>query len=353
MDVLKAAVHLYNHYEAIAEVKYYYGLLAIYGLCRTAEVAEDQALLERCQRLLRPFLRGEVEHKRINFQLYRVGGIASAYMLMQGHLPGAAEPMQIEAERLINEAPRDRLGIFCHVRCPEEQRIWIDVAMAVTPYLLFAGLALQRPDYVDEAVAQTVMMYDDLLDRECGLLHQCRNFAGPGRLSEDHWGRGNGWGYIALTELVQYLPPDSRHRAAVEKRFRDLTQAMVKHQTDSGMWRQEIPDPTSYEEASATGLIAYGLGVGLRLGILPAEMRRHFLLALKGIAGCIGADGAIRNVCIGCCYPGDLAAYKAREKKTDDPHGFGPAMLACAEAALHGIREIEPMAEEGSAPSLT
>lgn len=96
--------------------------------------------------------------------------------------------------------------------CPEKERIWIDVAMAVTPYLLFAGLEFNEKRYIDEAANQAFLMSEEFLDAENGLLHQCKNFTGPGRYSEDHWGRGNGWGYIALTELVQYLPEDSEHR---------------------------------------------------------------------------------------------------------------------------------------------
>jgi len=346
VKLLDIAINLYNHYESLTEVKNYYGQLAIYGLCRTAEVLGDAYLLERCRRILRPFLRGEVAQS-INFQLYRIGGVPSAYMLMRGHLPEAREAVVYEVEKLIHEAPRAGNGIFCHPRYPGEERIWIDVCLAVTPFLLFAGLAEKRDDYIDEAVAQTVKMYDLLLDRECGLLHQCYNFAGPGLFSQDHWGRGNGWGLLGLTELVQYLPPHSPHRAGVEKRFAALVAALLRHQSPSGMWCQEVPDPTSYEESSATGLIAYGLGVGLRLGVLPAVVRQNFRRAMRGLAGCIGEDGSIQKVCIGCLYPGDLAAYKAREKRTDDPHGFGPAMLALTEAVRQGWYETADILEEG------
>lgn len=342
-DLLRACVRLYDHYESLMPVNHYYGLLAIYGLCRTAEAAGDEALLDRCRTILRPFVEGKVKHNT-NFEMYWIGGIPAAYMLMRGYMPEIKGTVAQAAEDLMRKAPRDRRGIFCHPRYPGQGRIWIDVCMAVTPFLLFAGLALDRAEYIEEAAAQTLMMIDELLDRDCGLLHQCKNFGGPGVLSEDHWGRGNGWGLLGLTELIQYLPGASPRRREVEARFRELTRALLVHQAPSGMWRQEIPDPTSYEESSATGLIAYGLGVGLRCGVLGEDARPHFRKALEGLAACVGDDGSIHHVCIGCLYPGGIEAYKAREKRTDDPHGFGPAILAFSEAARHGIREVEPAA---------
>ena len=340
VNLLEASVRLYDHYESLMPVQHYYGLLAIYALCRTAEAAEDQRLLDRCRTILQPFVRGEVRHPT-NFEMYWIGGVPAAYMLMKGYMPEIREVVVEAAEHLMHAAPRDRRGIFCHPRYPGQERIWIDVCLAVTPFLLFTGLATGRNEYVDEAAAQTLMMVEELLDPACGLLHQCKNFGGPGVISEDHWGRGNGWGYLGLTELVQYLPAGSPHRPEVERRFRDLTEALLPHQSPAGLWRQEIPDPTSYEEESGTGLIAYGMGVGLRTGVLGEHVRPHFLRALAGLAACVDDDGAVHNVCIGCLYPGNLEAYKAREKRTDDPHGFGPAMLAFAEAALHNVFEVE------------
>lgn len=50
---LATAVGLYDHYESIAEVKHYYGVLAIYALARTAEAVGDEALWQRVERILR------------------------------------------------------------------------------------------------------------------------------------------------------------------------------------------------------------------------------------------------------------------------------------------------------------
>ena len=55
MNPLVMSERLYDHYESIAEVKHYYGLLAIYGLVLTAEATNNEQLLERCKAILRRF----------------------------------------------------------------------------------------------------------------------------------------------------------------------------------------------------------------------------------------------------------------------------------------------------------
>jgi unsaturated rhamnogalacturonyl hydrolase len=240
-------------------------------------------------------------------------------------------------------APRDHAGIMKHRFHLEADMVWIDVAMAVAPYLLYAGQSFDEPRYVDEAVRQAVLMHDDLIDPSCGLLHQCRGFIAPGIYSQDHWSRGNGWGYFALTELVRGLPADSPHRPEVLSRFVALTDAMAPHQSKRGLWRQEIPLDLSYEESSGSGLILYGIGVGLRAGVLdPVRYRPIFDRGIAGLLSVsINDDFSTENSC-----PGNLCPGEGEDKGTiqsyvtlklpyrDEPHSFGPLMLAMTEAAL-------------------
>jgi unsaturated rhamnogalacturonyl hydrolase len=343
---LGAAVQLYDRYESIAEVKAYYGLLAIYGLARAAEAGTDDELWERVERILRRFP-DEVEHPRYNFQSYRIGGIPQAFALARGRMPDRAGLVREYAEELMN-APRDPAGIVSMPRTAELNQIWIDAAMAASIYLVFAGQALDERRYLDEAVHQTVAMYDEFLDPSNGLLHQCKNFVGPGLLSEDHWSRGNGWGYIALTELVAGLPEDHPRRPDVLERFVQLSAAMLPHQSERGLWRQEISDPDAWEESSGTALILYGYGLGLRLRILDeATYGEAFRRGIAGLtAHAINEDGSTELSCPGCLCPGEgeakgtVAAYLAKEPYRDEPHSFGPFMLALVEAHLNGVDRV-------------
>ncbi|WP_129669406.1 glycoside hydrolase family 88 protein [Phytoactinopolyspora endophytica] len=344
---LDVAVGLYGHYESIDEVKHYYGLLAIYGLARTADAAGDDDLWARCEKILRRFP-DEIDHPTYNFPSYTIGGISQAYLLATGRMGDRAHLVREYADEMMR-APRDPSGIVIMPREPESNKIWIDAAMATTLYLLYAGLALAERSYVDEAVRQAVLMYDELLDPDAGLLHQCKNVVGPGLYSQDHWGRGNGWGYLALAELVAALPADSPHRAGVVERFRALSAALLAHQSERGLWRQEIPDDHSYEESSGTGLILYGIGLGMRHDALdPARYAEPFRHGVAGLAGiCINPDFSTEFSCPGCLAPGEgkdkgtVKAYMTlRLPYLDERHSFGPLILALTEAHRHGITDV-------------
>lgn len=347
MNSLTVAEKLYDTYESVEEVKHYYGLLAIYALVRTALSGDNAKLQDRCRTILNRFPDG-VEHPHYNFPSYRIGGLAKAFALMVDLMPGTEDQVREYAEELLT-APRDRKGIIKMPSSGDADLIWIDVAMAVTPYLLFAGVSLKDNRYIDEAAEQTFLMIDEFINPSNGLLHQCKNFLGPGRYSEDHWSRGNGWGYLALTELVQYLPEDSPHRDKAETYFKDLSAAILPHQSKRGLWRQEIPFEYSYEESSGTAIILYGYGVGLRLGILDKDI--YSVPFQKGIAGlyqhCVNPDFSTELSC-----PGNLCPGEGDEKGTvkayvtlplpyrNEHHSFGPFMLAFTEAYAHGIREL-------------
>ncbi len=344
MQPLELSVRVFDHYASIADVKHYYGLLAVYALCRTAEMINDGgALLERCRKLLAAFPDGH-SHANYNFPSYRIGGIPRAYMLMRGHMTDDTTRRYVEhyAQEMMLAA-RDRKGLMSNPYCPPLERVWIDVAMAVTPFLLFAGLASKRQDWIDEAANQALLHYEEFLNPDNGLLHQSRGFVGPGLYSQDHWGRGNGWGYIALTELVQYLPSDSPHHAKAQQYFKALSAAILKHQSPRGLWRQEIPLDSAWEEMSGTGLILYGYGVGMRKGVLdPKTFGPAFDRGIEGLRKhCVNDDFSTELCCPGCLCPGQderkgtVAAYlEDKQQVRDDPHSFAPLMLALVEQAL-------------------
>ena len=116
------------------------------------------------------------------------------------------------------------------------------------------------------------------------------------------------------------------------------------------MWRQEIPLDLSYEETSGTGLILYGLGAGLRTGLLDeATFRPAFERGIRGLVDvAINPDFSTNNSCSPCLCPGEgdekgtVRAYVTlRLPSRNEHHGFGPIMYALLEAHRNGITEID------------
>lgn len=342
VSTLELAANAFQWHTEGHPLTHYTGILSLHGYARLALV-DRAAYLAAARAQLLPFVRDEREF-HANFTNYYCGGNGTAFLLWQGDLPEAEAAVRHYAEDLITNAPRDDDGIFSMPNRPRHDMIWIDVVFAVTPFLLFAGLAYGEDSYIEEACQQTRKMIDVLRDPANGLLHQARGFVAPGHITKDHWSRGNGWGIYALAELVNYLPDDDPRRAEAARKFVDLVEACLQVQDDAGMWHQEMTDlDRSYVETSGTGLILYALGVGIECDLLPDATREALLRGLRGYLDYIRLEnGSVYHTCRGNLSPGDgsILAYKAVPPVLNDPHAFGPVTLAFGQAAKLGIESI-------------
>ena len=319
---------------------HYTGILALEGLAHLAGDGDDAELLAYCRGQFQPFVAGKVSFG-CNFPNYLCGGNGAALLCWKGLLPDVAESCRRYAEQIMNTAPRDPAGLL---RLPGDRvdRVWIDAAFATVPFLLYSGLALNNPDYVDEAFRQATGLCDVLRDPANGLLHQSRGWVGVNKVSPDHWSRGNGWGALALAELVAGLPDDHPRRAASERALVDLLTACLRFQDSAGVWHQEMTETQySYVETSGTGLILFALGVAVERNLMDGG-RAALQRGLAGYSQYITADGSVFHTCRDCLSPGDgsIAAYMARPPVLNDPHAFGPVVLAFAQAHRLGIEHV-------------
>lgn len=348
-DTLELALKAARKHLAVrGDFGAYPGIVTLYGIARLAALG-DPSLVAQAREWLMPFVRGEMSFRH-NFPNYLCGGAASAYLLWRGHLPEAREEVRRYADEILHHAPRDPQGILTRPRDPEKHYVWIDVAFAVGPFLLFAGLALNDDRYVEESFQQTAKMVRLLRDPENGLLHQGINFSAPGKISEDHWSRGNGWGAFALVELARYLPSDHPRKAEALALYRDHVEACARVQDDAGLWHQEMTDTSqSYVETSGSALLLYALGSGLEAGLLgtsdSAEYIAHrarFEKGMRGLLAYITDDVDVFHTCRSCLCPGagTQLDYRAVPPVLNDSHAFGPVVLASGQAHALGLRTL-------------
>ena len=341
MNNIELAAKILSHYRERVnpEMTHYYGIIASMGLVGMTEV--DSEYLPLLREVLEAFP-DKVKHPRYNFPSYRVGGIAKARAVYDGFIEGRDGELREYAEELMT-AKRSADGVISMPWDGGEKKIWIDVATAATPFLLFAGLRLDERRYIDEAVFQTLTMYDIFRDETNQLLHQARGFCDGDetfmKISDDHWSRGNGWGIYPLSMLCEFLPADHPEKPRCEAYFKAHAEALRSFISPRGLWRQEITSdrPESYDETSGSGLILAALATGIRLGLLNDSWKpivENGLSAL--VAYSVGEDGNTSHSCPGCLCPGDgsVEAYLThRTSFKDEPHGAGPVILALVEAA--------------------
>ncbi len=330
-----------KHLEIHGDFDHYSGILSMHALARLATETADEPLTVEIRQHLLPYARGERDFPS-KFPNYNCGGNAAAWLHYQGELPEASEALRHYAEQIMREAPRSAEGIICHPEFPDEGVVWIDIAFAISPFLLYTGLALNEPAYVEEAYLQTTKLTDLLENDETGLFFQCKNTLSPGHLTEDHWSRGNGWGAFALAELAAHLPADHPFKADAVRRCRKHLLACMEYQDADGLWHQEMTREDSYVETSGSALILYALGVGLAHGWVDAPALNRFQNGLRGMLSYISEELDIYHTCRGCRCPGEGTKldYMAQPPVVNDRHAFGPVVLLMGQAHLLGIDSL-------------
>lgn len=152
-------------------------------------------------------------------------------------------------------------------------------------------------------------------------------------LDEAAWGRGNGFPALGLALTLSDFPENHPGRPELLAAFRAHMEALVKHQGESGAWRQVIDRPESYREMTATCMIAFSMLRGLRSGWLdhPA-FRQSVDRAWAAVKKRTAADGSLIDVCASTGKQPSLRHYFDRPALLGvDPRGGAMALMLATE----------------------
>jgi len=207
-----------------------------------------------------------------------------------------------------------------------ETRWWVDDAYMIGSLQIQAYRATKNLKYADQ-VATQLAAYLDRLQEPNGLFHH-----GPN--APFYWGRGNGWVAAALAEVLQSLLPDHPQYARLMAGYRQMMAGLKAVQAPSGLWRQLLDVPESWEETSCSGMFTYAMIVGVKQGWLAeaeyGEVARRGWIAL---CGNIDATGTLPGICVGTNQSKDRQFYLDRPRAAGDLHGQAP-LLWCAWALV-------------------
>ena len=71
--------------------------------------------------------------------------------------------------------------------------------------------------------------------------------------------------------MLRDLPAKHKARKPVLAAYRKMMATLLTHQAQSGMWRQLIDHPESWEETSSTAMFTYAFVTGVKNGWLPKK----------------------------------------------------------------------------------
>ncbi len=203
-------------------------------------------------------------------------------------------------------------------------RMWVDDMFMITGLQTEAFRVTHDAKYLDRAAKEAVLYLDELQQPNGLFLHA------PD--SPFYWGRGNGWFAAGMTEILSELPADHPQRARILDGYHKMMAGLLKYQADSGMWRQLVDHPESYEETSGTGMFVFAMARGVRAGWLDEKTyKAPALKAWIALASKLNDKGEVMDVCVGTNKAAQdngvkaggsmLDYYLNRPKATGDFHG--------------------------------
>lgn len=207
-----------------------------------------------------------------------------------------------------------------------QTRLWIDDMFMITMAQGQAFKATGYRPYIERA-AKEMVYYLDKLQKPTGLFHHAPS-------APFYWARGNGWFAVGMAEMLRVLPADNPHRARIFASYQAMMAALLKHQSEGGMWHQLIDGPDSWFESSSTAMFTYAFITGVQQGWLDAAT--YGPAARKGwlaVTDYLDDQANLREVCEGTGLSAERETYLQRRRFTGDFHGQAP-VLWCAAALL-------------------
>ena len=202
-------------------------------------------------------------------------------------------------------------------------RMWIDDMFMITTLQAQAYRATKDEKYINRA-AKEMVLYLDSLQRPNGLFYHAPDVP-------FFWGRGNGWMAAGMAEILTSLPVNNPDRPRILKGYQSMMASLLKYQAPSGLWRQLIDEPASWEESSATGMFTYAMVVGVKKGWL--DQKTYAPAARKawlGLVASLDENADVKDVCEGTNKKNDKQYYLDRKRVTGDLHGQAPVLWTAA-----------------------
>ncbi|NMO95027.1 glycoside hydrolase [Paenibacillus lemnae] len=230
-------------------------------------------------------------------------------------------------DRLPDGALYRRVGVSVSMN----NTMWCDDMYMSVPFLCRYAELSGNPLYLSEAADQLLLYKKYLYMQDRQIMSHVYDVA-QGKPTLTPWGRGNGWVFFSLTELLAVLPEKHPSYEDILVFYRELAEGYLALQDEEGMWHQVLTDHESYPEASCTSMFMFGFARGVRCGWLEDgdRYKQAAISAWEGLCRtAIDKHGNLYGVCRGSSYSFTNHYYKHELGwRLNDTHGIGIVMLA-------------------------
>ncbi|GAA4846530.1 rhamnogalacturonyl hydrolase YesR [Paenibacillus vulneris] len=298
------------------------GGVAFYGVAEAYEATGNQEYIK----LLQAWVDEQLED---GLPKLTVNGVSIGHSLLSLY-KATGEQKYLDfaiqmADFLKNDAERFADGIFQHTVNSEDynfpEQAWVDTMFMAGYFLVRIGTLLNRSDYLEDGIKQYHGHEDFLQDPSTNLYYHGWDNLAQSHMSGIYWARGNSWAAITMARALKLIHVTHPSFMVIEGSLRDQLAALVRLQSDSGLWHTVLNDPASYTETSGSAGIAAAL-------ISSGKMYNKYVnKSITGILGRIDEDGSVRGVSAGTAVMRDAEGYKGVPYKRVQGWGQGLALV--------------------------
>lgn len=253
--------------------------------------------------------------------------------------------------RQLKNQPRTHDGGFWHKLIYQHQ-MWLDGLYMASPFMAEYGYTFHKPEWQQQAMHQILTCHRHTYDAKTGLYHHAwdeshnQRWADAEGHSPNFWGRSTGWWFMAMVDVLDFLPADFEGRDTIIGYVRNLAAVLPKYQRD-GLWYQVLDCPErdgNYPEASVTTQFMYAYAKAVNKGYIDKKYRKIAEAAYNGLQGSLlveNSDGTLTLT--RCCQVGGLGGnpyrdgsfeyYIGEKIRDNDAKATGPFIMGCLELA--------------------
>ncbi len=240
---------------------------------------------------------------------------------------------------------KNKSGGFWHKECHPNQ-MWLDSIYMGGPIQAEFAQYNNEPQFLDEAINQALIMFDNMYDEKSGLMVHAWDeskeveWADPVTgLSSAVWGRAFGWFVVALLDILQFTPENHPKRARLIEIEQLLLNNIIKYRDpEQKRWYQVVNKGDvegNWIETSCSALFTAALAKAIRMNVIDDSYKsfvEECFDALDANVERVGEDVIVNNVCVGTGVC-DMQGYFDRPTSANDLHGVGSFLLMCTEVA--------------------
>lgn len=295
---------------------------------------------------------GEIHLYKV--ETYNIDYINSGKVLFEVYRQTGDEKYKLAMDRLVNQMkhhPRTHEGVFWHKLIYPHQ-IWLDGLYMGSPFLAEYAVTFNQPQLIDDVINQFIVCARHTYDQATGLYYhawdESKNQQWANKVtgqSPNFWGRSIGWWFMALVDVLDFIPADHPQRPELINMIQGLADTLTRYQDKTGLWYQ-VPDQGdregNYLEASVSSMFMYAYAKAANKGYISQTYRAVAEKAYEGLMRELIVENGDGTLTLTKCSSvgglggnpyrdGSFEYYISEKIRDNDAKATGPFIMGCLE----------------------